>query len=43
MEVAMSDNPTPRLVRVGRVSSATKSDVIVVPLEAGSQFLGRAG
>ncbi len=39
----MPDTRTPRLVRVGRVSSTTKSDIIVVPLEAGSQFLGRAG
>jgi len=39
----MPNGSTPRLVRAGRVSTVTMSDVIVTPLELGSQFLGRIG
>jgi hypothetical protein len=43
MEVEMADISTPRLVRVGRIDSTTKSDSILPPLEPGSPFLGRVG
>jgi len=34
---------TPRLVRVGRIDSTTKSESIMPPAEPGSTFLGYVG